>query len=395
VTCDVAPASIPEDEPTLLSRPLAVIMASAFVYFLSVGAMMPIVPRFVKEELDGGGLQVGIAVGAFAVSAAALRPWIGRMGDVHGRRILVVGGALLFGVSVMAYGVAFALPVLVLARLVTGAGEAAFFTGVATASQDLAPDHRRGETASYFSVALYAGLAMGPPLSEWLLRSTSFSTVFLVFGGCALVAALLGQRIAIGATDPDPPDRSLIHRAALWPGVVLALGLVPVVAYGAFLPLYGDEIGFDYVGPVLALYGGLILLVRIFGARLPDRVGWRRTSVLALAGVASGVGLVGVWGSPPAIWAGTVALAFGMSMLYPALLTAVMSGLPDNERGHAIGSFSLFFDLASGLGVTLVGFVVSLGGERSGFVAAAVCAAAGFVPLIRMRTVIGQPAEAP
>ena len=74
------------------------------------------------------------------------------MGDTHGRRVLAVGGALVVAVSILGYAVATSLWMLVVARLVTGAGEAAMFVGVATAAQDLAPDHRRGEAASYFSV---------------------------------------------------------------------------------------------------------------------------------------------------------------------------------------------------------------------------------------------------
>ena len=101
-------------------------------------------------------------MGAYAVSAAVLRPWVGRVGDTKGRRLLAVGGCIVVAVSFLLYALVSELWMLVLARLVTGAGEAAVFVGVATAAQDLAPDHRRGEAASYFSVALYGGLALGP-----------------------------------------------------------------------------------------------------------------------------------------------------------------------------------------------------------------------------------------
>src|SRR4029450_8218989 len=100
------------------------------------------------------------------VRAALWRPWTGRIGATRGRRVLAVSGATVVGVSILLYGVATQLWMLVLARLLTGAGEAAMFVGVATAAQDLAPDHRRGEAASYFSVALYGGLAVGPPRGE-------------------------------------------------------------------------------------------------------------------------------------------------------------------------------------------------------------------------------------
>lgn len=375
----------------LWSWPFVVVMLTSFVYFVGIGAMLPILPRYVEDELGGNGFQVGLAVGAFAVSAAVLRPWVGRMGDTHGRRILIVAGAAVAAVSIVAYSLATNLALLIAFRLVTGVGEAAFFTGLVTVNQDLAPDHRRGEAASYFSVSLYGGLAIGPVLGETLLKATSFTAVYMSFGMSCLLGAVLGLWIPRGRTSAVPADRTWLHRVALGPGIVIALGLVPLTAYTAFLPLYADQVGFDDVGPVLGLYAGLVLVIRIVAARLPDALGWRRASALALVGVASGVSLIGLWGSATAVWIGTVGLAVGMSLLYPALLAAVMSATPESERSHAVGTFTLFLDLATGLGASLIGIVVSLGNERSGFVVAGMCAVGGLLAQTLLRDRIGQP----
>jgi MFS family permease len=379
---------------SLFSPAFLVVILAGFVYFVAVGAMMPILPRYVEDELGGGGFQVGLAVGAFAVSAALLRPWVGRTGDTHGRRILVVGGAAVASVSILAYTAAASLPLLVAFRLLTGAGEAAFFTGLVTINQDLAPDDRRGEAASYFSVSLYGGLALGPLLGETLLRATSFSTVFVTFAGACAVGAVLALLLPKGGTAVAAGPRTILHRVALWPGIVAALGLVPITAYGAFLPLYADSVGFEDVGPVLGLYAGLVLVIRIVGARVPDALGWRRASAVALTGVGLGVGVIGAWGTAAAVWVGTVLLAVGMSLLYPALLAAVMKATPDAERSHAVGTFTLFLDLATGFGTALVGIVVSLGNERSGFVVAGLCAAGGLVAQTLLRDRIGRPEPA-
>jgi MFS family permease len=153
------------------------------------------------------------------------------------------------------------------------------------------------------------------------------------------------------------------------------------VAFGAFLPLYGDQVGMDDVGPVFAVYAGLILTIRIVAARVPDAVGWRRTSAAALTGATIGMTILGLWQSPAAVWLGAVILALGMSLLYPALFSAVMDVTPETERSHAVGTFTLFFDLSSGLGAALVGAVVSVTNERVGFVTAGACAAIGLVAL--------------
>jgi MFS family permease len=389
---DVPPQPLDDDERSLLSPQFAVVMLASFAYFIALGALLPTVPRFVEDELGGGGVQVGIGVGAYAVSAALLRPWAGRIGDTHGRRILAVGGSVVVAASIVCYAFATSLWMLVGARLITGAGEAAAFVGVATAAQDLAPDHRRGEAASYFSVALYGGLAVGPPVGE-LLVGHGFTTLWLViaaFSGLAAVAALWIPR---GRTVPPEAvgDRHFLQRDALWPGLILLLGLIPFTAFAAFVPLFAEDIGLGSVGGVFGLYAGLVLIIRIVGARLPDRLGWQRGSTLALIGVTIGISLIAAWGSVASIWVAAVALGCGMSLMYPSLFTAVMAAAPEEERSHAVGTFSVFFDLSQGFGATFIGVVVSLtsGNERAGFAAAGALAFAGLVAQYLLRDRIG------
>src|SRR4029450_9964466 len=128
---------------------------------------------------------------------------------------------------------------LVLARLLTGVGEAAVFVGVATAAQDLAPYHRRGEAASYFSVALYGGLAVGPPVGETLVTH-GFTTLWFVLAGCAAMAAVASIWIPRGKTVPadELGHRPFLQPDAIWPGLILLLGLIPFTAFPPFGPLY-------------------------------------------------------------------------------------------------------------------------------------------------------------
>lgn len=393
---DVPPLAHDDDrhEGSLLSPQFAVVMIASFAYFTAMGASLPTLPRYIEGELGGGGVAVGVGVGAYAVSAAVLRPWVGRLGDTRGRRLLAVGGSTVVAVSFLFYALASELWMLVAARLLTGVGEAAGFVGFATAAQDLAPDHRRGEAASYFSVALYGGLALGPPLGEALV-GRGFTLLWTVAAACAALAAVASLWIPRGRTTAVATDRRFLQRDALWPGVVLFLGLIPFTAFTAFVPLYAEGVGLDSVGGVFLLYAGLVLVIRIFGARLPDRLGWRKGSTMALSAVTVGIWLVAAWGSVPSIWLAAVPLGMGMSLLYPSLFTAVMASAPEEERSHAVGTFSVFFDLSQGLGATLVGVVVSLAGgnERAGFAAAGAMAFGGLVAQWMLRTRIARPRE--
>lgn len=375
----------------LFSVPFVLVTLSTFAYFLGLGALLPTLPRFVEDELGGGAVAVGVSVGVFSLAAAVLRPFAGRLGDLRGRRILVVGGSALFGVSVLAYTVVGSLPLLIGARLLTGIGEAAMWVGAATAIQDMAPDDRRGEAASYFSVALYGGLALGPALGEWVLARHGFDAVWVASAVLALGAAALGWSTPASASHELQPFR-LLHPTAIAPGIVLFLGLLPFVGFSAFLSLYGPEVQVDDVAPFFAVYGGLVLVIRVVGARLPDRLGWRRASTAALA-VLGGAGIVlGVWASTAGLWVSTLGLAVGMSLLFPALFSSMVASVPAAERGQAVGTFSVFFDTAAGIGPPVLGLVVSLASYRWAFGLAGACALAGLLLLPRLNVRDAAPA---
>ena len=105
-----------------------------------------------------------------------------------------------------------------------------------------------------------------------------------------------------------------------------------------------------------------------------------RASSIALTAIASGIGAIAIIPSAAGLWFGTVVLAIGMSLLFPALFTLVVNGAPDGERSHAVGSFSLFFDLSQGLGAPILGIIVTLtGAERPAFLAAAGVALVGLL----------------
>lgn len=379
---------MPAQSPTphrapLFSVQFALIVASGLAYFCSLAMVMPVLPRYVERELGGGGVAVGIAVGAFAFGAVALRTLAGRIGDRAGRKLLIVGGALVVAASSALYGLVPSLAWLVPMRIVTGFGEAAFFVGAATMVTDLAPVERRGEAVSYWSIAVYGGLAFGPALGEAVAGDDRFTWAWLVAAGLALVAALLGLATREVARPPAPPSPHLIHRAALRPGVVLFLGLIPLAGFAAFLPLYVER--FDIAaGPVFLLYGVLILIVRIVGARLPDRLGGRTAGTLALGAAALGIATIAAWPAVAGLVAGTVVLAAGMSLMYPALLLLAMHGVADTESASVVATFSSFFDLSQGFGALICGAVVAVAGERGAFAAGAVAAAIG-VAVLRAR----------
>ena len=187
--------------------------------------------------------------------------------------------------------------------------------------------------------------------------------------------------VEVARTLPRGPAGKLLHRAALAPGVVLFLGLIGLAGFTAFVPLYVRELDLGGADTLFLLYGGLILCVRIVGARLPDILGGRRAATIALTCGAVGLAVMAAWPSVAGLVVGTAVFAAGMSLLYPALLVLALTAVPDNERGSVVGTFSSFFDLSQGLGALILGGVAALSGYRGAFAGGAIAAGVGVVLL--------------
>jgi MFS family permease len=371
-------------KPRLVSPVFVLITLSTFAYFVSVGTLLPTLPRYVEGPLGGGSVSVGLVIGAFSLAAVLLRPVVGRIGDVRGRRLLILAGAALVGVSVAAYVFADGLVALLLLRLVTGAGEAAFYVGAASAINDLAPEERRGEALSFFSLALYAGIALGPVLGETVLDHTHFHSAWIASALCAFVAFFLGLGIADTRDENEgaPPSGRIIHPAALLPGTILAAGIVGLTGFNSFIPLYVLTLGMSGSRLVFVVFSAVVLMVRSLGAQIPDRLGARLSARAALATSAIGLALIALWAHPAGLFIGTVTFALGQALAFPALMTIAIRGAPPSERGSVVGTFTAFFDLAYGVGAVGLGAVVSFAGYRGMFAAASAAAAAGLVLLL-------------
>jgi predicted MFS family arabinose efflux permease len=159
---------------------------------------------------------------------------------------------------------------------------------------------------------------------------------------------------------------------------VLALSLIGLAGFQAFVPLYTDDLGASPEG-VFLCYGVLVLAVRIVGARLPDTLGPLLAGSLATGLGAIGLAVMAAWDGMTGLFVGTIVFSAGMSLLYPSLLLLSLQGVVDSERASVVGTFSSFFDLSQALGAFVCGAVVAVSGNRGAFATGAVLSVVAFV----------------
>ena len=246
---------------------------------------------------------------------------------------------------------------------------------------------------SYFSVTVYSGLAGGPVIGEQLAESLSADAVWVLGGGLCAISAVLGAYSIHGRPDDAPTGwpTSFFHRPAARPAVLLFLGLIGYAGFLSFIELHVEDIGFARSGAVFATFAVIVISMRIVLARLPDRLGPQRTSTMSYTFSVIGLWIVALWPQVPGVFLGTVVLAIGQTFLFPALFVLAVQSAPANRRSQAIGTFSIAFDLAVGLGGLLTGAVVALSSFTTAFFVGGIVS---LVALVLSRTVV-RPQIAP
>ena len=391
----------------LLTRPFVIVAATALVFFVYIGMLVPVVPLFIEGPLGRGEFGIGLTIAAFAGAAIIARPVIGRLADRYGRRVLLVGGASMAGIAGIATSQVTEFWQLLVMRGVMGIGEAAVFVGAATLIADLSPRDRRAEGASYFSVAVFGGIGVGPILGEFVLDDTQFERAFVVAGVFALGAAVVGLFAPARVAPLDSVDdsiasaasasgrRKIMHPAAVMPGIVLASGVAAFSTFGAFIPDYSREVGLATSGGLFAAYSLASVFVRIFGATLPERLGPRRAVTIALGTLGIGLAILAIVPTVAALWAASVFVGIGMAFNYPSLLALTVNRASDSDRAWAISSFTMFFEVGSVFGGLVIGGFAQLVGKQTGFVGGVVCCLIGLY-LLRFKLVpAGSPDAGP
>ncbi len=358
-------------------RAFAGVFAVTFCGLVAVGAVLPVLPRYVHGPLDGGNIAVGIVIGSYAITGLLLRPIAGRFADRRGRRPTVLVGSLLVALSGFAYLLPLGIPGLVLARLILGAGEGTVFTAGSAWIVDLAPPDRRGRVIGLYGLAVWTGLSVGPLLGELIKHASGYSAVWLF----AALAPLVGVVIASRLPDPYRPAPSpagerqpLIAREAVRPGAALALASVGYATVAAFVVLHLDQRGVGHGATAFGAFATMVVLTRLVAGDVPDRVGPTRVAIGAAIVEAAGLAAIGVAHTLPVALLGSLAMGAAFSLLYPSLSLIVVAKIPEDRRGAALGTFTAFFDAGVGIGAPLAGAAAALSDYEGAFLLAAAIA---------------------
>jgi len=197
--------------------------------------------------------QVQWIVLAYLLAITTVIVSAGRLGDLLGRRRLLLGGIALFTVASVLCGVAPTLGLLIAARAVQGLGAAIMMALTLAFVGETVPKERIGSAMGLLGTMSAAGTALGPTFGGVLIAGLGWPAIFFVNLPLGLAALVLAQH-----TLPADLPRSGSERVRFDPVGTLLLALT-LAAYALAMTMGRGSFG---------MLDAALLLVAVCGAGL-------------------------------------------------------------------------------------------------------------------------------
>jgi MFS family permease len=311
----------------------------------------------------------------------------GRLGDVAGRRRLLVAGIGTFTVASFVCGLAVSLPMLLAARALQGLGAAAMMALAVALAADLMPARQTGRAMGLLGSMSAVGTTLGPSLGGLLTAFFGWPSIFLVNVPVGLLTLYLTLRHVpdpLAAAAPAVQAESARVRplgGLAAPGVRGALSATALVAtvmmttlvVGPFhlagaLGLGDAAAGVVLsIGPLVAVAGG------VPAGRIVDRFGAARMTRLSLMALAVGAAWLSLMPRQLGL-AGYIAPIVDMTASYAlfqaANNTRLMSLIERRHRSAAAGALGLARNAGLIAGASVMGAIFAWAAGLSGSTAA-------------------------
>ena len=364
--------------------------------------------------------EVQWVVLAYLVAMTTLVVGVGRLGDLLGRRRLLVAGLALFSLASLLCALAPTLPLLIAARALQGVGAAAMMALAMALVGETMPKEKTGSAMGLLGTMSAIGTALGPSLGGVLLSAFGWRAMFLLnvplgvaalflarrslpaaqparstapfdaagmivlvltlavyslamtFSVALLIAALIGLGVFLRT---EARAASPLVRLAMFRNPVLSAGfamsaLVTTVVMATLVvgPFYLSGAlgaGPAMVGAVMSVGPIIAALAGVPSGRLVDRFGAQAATLAGLAAMAAGAASLAMIPSSAGVGGYAAALAVttaGYALFQAANNTAVTTSSAPAERGVVAGLLSLSRNLGLVTGASAMGALFALAG---------------------------------
>lgn len=335
-------------------RKLLVLIITAFVDMVGLLIVIPLMP-FYARKMGAGSFMVTVMVVSFTAAQLLSAPLWGRFSDKYGRRPALLVGLGAAAMAYLVFAVANSIWLLLLSRIVQGAGGGT--VGVVQAYvADATEPQNRAKALGWLSAATNVGVALGPPMGSLALLAGHSGPGLLAALLC-LINMLFAWKFLGESRDMEDARTSMrkpnASREALLrvishakePGPrliwIYAIAMGSFSAVTAILPLFlADQFGigekkvwifFTYIGVI-----SVITRAGILGWAV-EKYGEARLARIGLVLLSMGLASYPFVHNYVLLAIGIALVPLGTAFTFPCVTSLLSRVIPSSERGLYMG----------------------------------------------------------
>ena len=184
---------------------------------------------------------------AYLLSTAAVSPFYGKLGDMFGRRNIMLTTIVLFVLGSLACGLAWSMESLIAARILQGIGGGGLMVSAFAVIGEIFTPRERAKYQGYSSIVFTVASVMGPVAGGWLTQAVGWRWVFLI--NLPIGIAVL----AIIAAGMKPRLNNVKRHIDYLGGVLMALATVAIVYWGDYVLEPGGQAVVTWLLPIVGI----------------------------------------------------------------------------------------------------------------------------------------------
>jgi multidrug resistance protein len=370
-------------------KKLLVLIVTAFVDMVGLLMVIPLMP-FYARDLGAGSLMVTVLVVSFTAAQLLSAPLWGRFSDKYGRRPALLVGLGAAAIAYVVFAYANTIWLLLLSRIVQGAGGGTVGVIQAYVADSTEPENR-AKALGWLSAATNLGVALGPPLGSAALL-VGHAGPGVVAAALCVVNMLFAWRYLQESRDMEDAKVAVRKRGAsreaiarvithakepgprlIW---IYAIAMGSFSATTAILPLYlADQFGIGEKKVwIFFTYIGIISVITRAGflGKAVDRFGEAQLSRVGLVMLAFGLASYPFVHSLALLAVSMALVPLGTAFTFPCVTSLLSRVIPSSERGLYMGVQQTYGGLSRVIVPLWAGFSYDRFGLQIPFVTSAI-----------------------
>lgn len=337
------------------------LFAAAILQELSFALLIHL-PGYLSDLGATEGL-IGVLYATSALVSLLFRPWLGRILDLtHRRTVLLVTGVFNIAVLLLLLTTSVWGPWLWILFLAQRVFQVALFTTMITYGADSIPVERRTQGLAIYGLSGLIPIGLAGYLGDLVIDNTGFDGLFW------LAAAASSASWFVVWMLPVLPVRGRQPRRGFWQAFgqknllplwfASFLFFVGIETLFTFTRTYVDERQVGSTGLFFAVYGASAAITRIVGGSRYDSLPHRQVLVTAIAIFGGGLVFMSLADSAMVLAVAAFVMGSAHGTAFPLLSSEVINRARISERGSAMAIFTSIFDIATLVGIPIVGFLI-------------------------------------